>query len=49
MLYMLNCVLLVSFSDPALSADMKHWPFKVVEKDGKPVVQVRFPSFPFWC
>lgn len=28
------------FSDPTVQADMKHWPFKVVEKDGKPIVEV---------
>merc|ERR1719399_2582150 len=26
--------------DPAVQADMKHWPFKVVEKSGKPMIAV---------
>jgi molecular chaperone DnaK (HSP70) len=31
------------FSDPSVQADMKHWPFKVVCKDGdKPYIQVEF-------
>jgi len=29
------------FSDPVVQADMKHWPFKVVSKEGdKPMIQV---------
>ncbi|RKP36811.1 hypothetical protein BJ085DRAFT_18265, partial [Dimargaris cristalligena] len=28
------------FKDPEVQADMKHWPFDVINKDGKPVVQV---------
>ncbi|CEJ03693.1 Putative KLLA0E20527p [Rhizopus microsporus] len=28
------------FNDPEIQADMKHWPFKVVDKDGKPNIQV---------
>jgi L1 cell adhesion molecule like protein len=28
------------FDDAEVQADMKHWPFKVIAKDGKPVVQV---------
>ncbi|EPQ55768.1 heat shock protein 70 [Gloeophyllum trabeum ATCC 11539] len=27
--------------DPELQRDMKHWPFKVVEKNGKPAIQVK--------
>merc|ERR1711939_293697 len=30
------------FSDPEVQADMKHFPFKVIDKGGKPVVQVEF-------
>ncbi|KAI9483551.1 MAG: 70 kDa heat shock protein 3 [Benjaminiella poitrasii] len=28
------------FNEPEVQADMKHWPFKVVDKDTKPVIQV---------
>ncbi|KAJ1926024.1 ATPase with role in protein import into the ER [Tieghemiomyces parasiticus] len=28
------------FKDPEVQQDMKHWPFKVVNKDGKPAIQV---------
>jgi heat shock 70kDa protein 1/2/6/8 len=28
------------FADDELQADMKHWPFKVLDKGGKPVIQV---------
>src|SRR5271154_4512404 len=30
------------FNDPEVQADMKHFPFKVIEKAGKPVIQVEF-------
>jgi heat shock protein 1/8 len=30
------------FSDPEVQADMKHFPFKVVDKAGKPVIQVEY-------
>jgi heat shock 70kDa protein 1/2/6/8 len=30
------------FADAEVQADMKHFPFKVIEKGGKPVVQVEF-------
>jgi len=30
------------FSDNEVQSDMKHWPFKVVEKAGKPYIQVQF-------
>lgn len=31
------------FSDPVIQADMKHWPFKVVQKEGdKPYIQVNY-------
>ena len=30
------------FSDPEVQADMKHWPFKVIDKGGKPYVQVEY-------
>jgi len=30
------------FADPEVQADMKHWPFKVIEKAGKPVIQVEY-------
>ncbi|RMD42295.1 hypothetical protein DV735_g2855, partial [Chaetothyriales sp. CBS 134920] len=30
------------FADPEVQADMKHFPFKIVDKGGKPVIQVEF-------
>ena len=30
------------FADSEVQADMKHWPFKIVDKDGKPVIQVEY-------
>ncbi|KAI0776840.1 heat shock protein 70 [Trametes elegans] len=30
------------FDDPEVQRDMKHWPFKVVSKAGKPSVQVKY-------
>ncbi|EGG13827.1 Hsc70 protein [Cavenderia fasciculata] len=31
------------FSDPVVQADMKHWPFKIVQKEGdKPVIEVEY-------
>ncbi|WBW74499.1 Hsp70 family heat shock protein Ssa1 [Schizosaccharomyces osmophilus] len=30
------------FADADVQSDMKHWPFKVVDKDGKPLLQVEF-------
>ncbi|AEO71047.1 212842d9-3d64-4335-bb68-19fd03aff4db [Thermothielavioides terrestris] len=30
------------FADPEVQADMKHFPFKVVERNGKPVIEVEF-------
>jgi len=30
------------FTDSEVQSDMKHWPFKVIEKSGKPYVQVQF-------
>lgn len=30
------------FDDAEVQADMKHWPFKVVNKDGKPIIQVEY-------
>jgi len=30
------------FADPEVQADMKHWPFTVLDKDGKPVIQVEY-------
>ncbi|CAH2061059.1 unnamed protein product, partial [Iphiclides podalirius] len=30
------------FDDPKIQADMKHWPFKVVNDCGKPKIQVEF-------
>jgi molecular chaperone DnaK (HSP70) len=29
------------FDDPDIKRDMKHWPFKVVNKGGKPMIQVQ--------
>ncbi|XP_066991029.2 heat shock protein 68 isoform X1 [Anabrus simplex] len=31
-----------SFDDPKVQADMKHWPFKVVNEGGKPKIEVEF-------
>ena len=28
------------FADSEVQSDMKHWPFKVIDKDGKPYIQV---------
>ncbi|KAI9504757.1 hsp71-like protein [Coemansia spiralis] len=30
------------FEDSEVQSDMKHWPFKVISKEGKPVIQVEF-------
>ena len=30
------------FDDPEVKRDMKHWPFKVTDKGGKPNVQVKY-------
>ncbi|KAL4868223.1 hypothetical protein BDV12DRAFT_197445 [Aspergillus spectabilis] len=30
------------FGDAEVQADMKHWPFKVVDKGGKPIIEVEF-------
>lgn len=30
------------YDDPDLQSDMKHWPFKVTVKDGKPVIHVEY-------
>eukprot|EP01092_Planopodium_desertum_P008005 TRINITY_DN32_c0_g1_i3.p1 TRINITY_DN32_c0_g1~~TRINITY_DN32_c0_g1_i3.p1 ORF type:complete len:308 (-),score=63.09 TRINITY_DN32_c0_g1_i3:151-1074(-) len=30
------------FEDPAIQADMKHWPFKVISKEGKPMIEVEY-------
>ncbi|CAG7819007.1 unnamed protein product [Allacma fusca] len=30
------------FDDQKIQADMKHWPFKVVNQNGKPVIEVEF-------
>jgi len=30
------------FSDAEVQADMKHFPFKIIEKGGKPIIQVEF-------
>jgi L1 cell adhesion molecule like protein len=30
------------FEDSSVQSDMKHWPFRVVNKDGKPRIQVEF-------
>lgn len=30
------------YSDPTVQADMKHWPFQVNNKGGKPVIQVEY-------
>ncbi|KAI0651310.1 heat shock protein 70 [Trametes meyenii] len=30
------------YDDPEVQRDMKHWPFKIVSKSGKPIVQVKY-------
>ncbi|ORX80116.1 70 kDa heat shock protein 3 [Anaeromyces robustus] len=30
------------FNDPEVQSDMKHWPFKVIEKSSKPYIQVQY-------
>ncbi|KAL2159750.1 hypothetical protein VTH06DRAFT_1883 [Thermothelomyces fergusii] len=30
------------FTDPEVQADMKHFPFKVIDRNGKPVIEVEF-------
>lgn len=30
------------FTDSEVQADMKHWPFKIVDKAGLPVIQVEY-------
>ncbi|ORX94892.1 hsp71-like protein [Basidiobolus meristosporus CBS 931.73] len=30
------------FNDSEVQSDMKHWPFKVIEKDSKPLIQVEY-------
>lgn len=30
------------FDDPEVQSDMKHWPFKVINKGSKPVIQVEY-------
>jgi len=30
------------FADPEVQADMKHFPFKIIERGGKPVIEVEF-------
>jgi len=30
------------FSDADVQADMKHWPYKIIDKGGKPVIQVEY-------
>ncbi|PYH92012.1 heat shock protein 70 [Aspergillus ellipticus CBS 707.79] len=30
------------FGDAEVQSDMKHWPFKIVEKGGKPIIEVEF-------
>ena len=30
------------FSDPEVQADMKHFPFKIIDKAGKPYIQVQY-------
>ncbi len=32
------------FDDSTVQSDMKHWPFKVIERDGKPRIQVEFKN-----
>lgn len=30
------------FEDAEVQSDMKHWPFKVISKDGKPVIEIQY-------
>lgn len=30
------------FEDAEVQADMKHWPFKVIDRSGKPAIQVEY-------
>jgi L1 cell adhesion molecule like protein len=30
------------FEDAEVQADMKHWPFKIVDKETKPLIQVEY-------
>ncbi|KAJ3012409.1 70-kilodalton heat shock protein [Thoreauomyces humboldtii] len=30
------------FEDKEVQSDMKHWPFKVIDKGGKPIIQIEF-------
>jgi L1 cell adhesion molecule like protein len=30
------------FADSEVKSDMAHWPFKVIERDGKPVIQIEY-------
>jgi heat shock protein 1/8 len=30
------------FSDPDVQSDMKHWPFKIIDKSTKPIIQVEY-------
>ncbi len=30
------------FTDPEVQSDMKHWPFKVIDSEGKPKIQVEY-------
>jgi len=32
------------FEDPTVQADMKHWPFKVINEGGKPKIQVEYKN-----
>src|SRR3569623_1793132 len=34
------------FNDPAVQADMKHWPFRVVNVDNKPMIEVNVEGQP---
>src|SRR5271156_2366594 len=31
-----------NFNDPTVQADMKHWPFKVINQGGRPAVEVEY-------
>ena len=37
-----KCLIKRRFSDAAIQEDMKHWPFKVVDKGGKPYMHVTY-------
>ena len=35
------------FADAEVQADMKHFPFRIIEKAGKPVIQVEYVTLAY--